>query len=141
MSPSEPRSLLRETFPELGYGVADAVRVLREGLPAARADALARALGVPRSRLGELLGASASTLARRRRVGRLGRSESERAYRIGRLVERAVEGFGGAEKGMEWLKRPNWALGGEAPLDYADTEPGAQEVYNVIGRIEHGLPP
>ena len=141
MSPPEPRAPLREAFPELGYGVADAVRALREGLPASRSDALARALGVPQSRLARLLGASPSTLARRRRAGRLSRSESERAYRIGWLVERATEGFGNAEKGAEWLKRPNWALGGEAPLDYADTERGAQEVDDVIGRIEHGIPP
>ena len=84
---------------------------------------------------------SPSTLARRQRSGRLSQPESERAYRLGRLVERATEAFGSAEVGAEWLKRPNWALGGEPPLGYADTEPGALEVDRVIGRIEHGIPP
>ena len=141
MSRLGPRAAIREAFPELGYGVADAVRALREGLPASRADALASALDVPRSKLARLLGVSPPTLARRRRSGRLGRAESERAYRLGRLVERAVDGFGSAGTGVEWLKRPNWSLGGEAPLDYADTEPGAAEVDRVVGRIEHGIPP
>lgn len=141
MIPPGPCAALREAFPELGYGVADTVRALRQGLPASRADALASALGVSRSRLAGLLGASPSTLARRRRAGWLTQPESERAYRIGRLVERATEGFGSADVGIEWLKRPNWALGGATPLDYADTEPGAWEVDNVIGRIEHGIPP
>ena len=131
---------LRDSFPELGYGVGDTVGTLRSGLPTARADALALALGVSTARIAGLLGVSTSTLARRRRAGRLGRSESERAYRIGRLVERAAEGFGSVDVGVEWLKRPNWALGGEVPLDYADTEPGALEVDRVIGRVEHGIP-
>ena len=134
-------SPLRDSFPELGYGVGDTVRALRAGLPTARADALASALGVSVARVAELLGMSVSALTRRRRAGRLGVAESERAYRVGRLVDRAVEGFGRAEIGVEWLKRPNWALGGETPLDYADTEPGALEVDRVIGRIEHGIPP
>ncbi|MDT0631418.1 type II RES/Xre toxin-antitoxin system antitoxin [Rubrivirga litoralis] len=132
---------VREAFPELGYGVADTVRALRDGLPASRADALASALDLPVSRVAELLGVSASTLSRRRRSGRLGRSESERVYRFGQLVERAAEAFGTMEVGSEWLKRPNWALGREAPIEYADTEPGALQVDRVIGRIEHGIPP
>lgn len=131
---------LRDSFPELGHGVAGVVRALRDGLPTSRVDALASVLGVSRARAAGFLGVSASTLARRRRAGRLTLSESERAYRIGRLVERATEGFGSADVGAEWLKRPNWALGGELPLDYAGTEPGALEVDRVIGRIEHGIP-
>ena len=136
-----PRVPVREAFPELGYGVADTVRALRDGLPASRADALASALDVPLSQLAGLLSVSPSTLARRQRSGRLSQPESERAYRLGRLVERATEAFGSAGVGAEWLKRPNWALGGEPPLGYADTEPGALEVDRVIGRIEHGIPP
>jgi uncharacterized protein (DUF2384 family) len=31
------------------------------------------------------------------------------------------------------------ALGGRSPLDFAQTEPGAREVENVIGRLEHGV--
>ncbi|PAP78883.1 hypothetical protein B1759_15690 [Rubrivirga sp. SAORIC476] len=131
---------LQNSFPELGYGVAGVVRALRDGLPTSRVDALASALGVSTARAAGSLGVSASTLARRRRAGRLTLSESERAYRIGRLVERATEGFGSAGVGAEWLRRPNWALGGEPPLDYADTESGALEVNRVIGRIEHGIP-
>ena len=55
MSPPDLRVPIRESFPELGYGVADAVRALREGLLASRADALASALDVPLSQLAGLL--------------------------------------------------------------------------------------
>ncbi|MBW1797126.1 MAG: DUF2384 domain-containing protein, partial [Deltaproteobacteria bacterium] len=34
---------------------------------------------------------------------------------------------------------PARALGGKTPLEYADTEPGAQEVDELLGRIEHGV--
>jgi uncharacterized protein (DUF2384 family) len=31
------------------------------------------------------------------------------------------------------------ALGWRTPIDFAQTEPGAREVENLIGRIEHGV--
>ena len=36
-------------------------------------------------------------------------------------------------------KEPAWALGDVTPLQYADTELGAQEVEDLLGRIEHGV--
>jgi uncharacterized protein (DUF2384 family) len=30
-------------------------------------------------------------------------------------------------------------LGGKTPLEYADTEPGAREVEDLLGRLEHGV--
>ena len=66
-------------------------------------------------------------------------SESERIYRIARLYDRAVEVFGGKEMGRKWLKGPAWALGNVPPLEFAETELGAQEVDDLLGRIEHGV--
>jgi putative toxin-antitoxin system antitoxin component (TIGR02293 family) len=42
------------------------------------------------------------------------------------------------ETATRWLKRPNRALGGAAPLDLIDTELGARSVENVLGRIAYG---
>ena len=39
----------------------------------------------------------------------------------------------------KWLKEPSWALGDVTPLQYADTELGAQGVEDLLGRIEHGV--
>ena len=89
--------------------------------------------------MADVLSIPTSTLNRRRKAGRLDRDESERAYRLARLVDRAADVFGSVESGVEWLKRPQFALGGVTPLTYADTEPGAREVENVLGRIEHGV--
>ena len=38
-----------------------------------------------------------------------------------------------------WLKSPNIGLSGHSPLDYAETNPGYDEVVNLIGRLEHGV--
>ena len=89
--------------------------------------------------MADALSVSASTLRRRRRAGRLDPHESGRAYRLARLVDRAASVFGSVEGGAEWLGRPLSALGGATPLAYADTEPGAREVENTLGRIEHGV--
>ncbi|TAK90866.1 MAG: DUF2384 domain-containing protein [Verrucomicrobia bacterium] len=37
------------------------------------------------------------------------------------------------------MKAPQFGLGGTAPLVYARTETGAQEVENLLGRIEYGV--
>ena len=65
--------------------------------------------------------------------------ESERIYRIARLYDRAVEVFGDKKMGRKWLKEPVWALGDIPPLEFAETELGAQEVDDLLGRIEHGV--
>ena len=41
---------------------------------------------------------------------------------------------------LEWLKHPNPAVGGDTPLEHAGTPAGAEEVIDLIGRLEHGIP-
>ncbi len=134
------RARWHRAFPELERDTEVVIGALKEGLPAGRIDALTAALGVSASRLADVLSIPTSTLARRRKAGRLDRDESERAYRLARLVDRAADVFGSVEDGGEWLKRPQYGLGGLVPLAYADTEPGARAVEDLLGRIEHGIP-
>jgi putative toxin-antitoxin system antitoxin component (TIGR02293 family) len=87
-----------------------------------------------------VLGIPERTLARRRTAGRLAPEESERLLRIGMVFERAVALFDGdVRSAVGWLTSAKKALGGETPLRYARTEPGAREVENLIGRVEHGV--
>jgi putative toxin-antitoxin system antitoxin component (TIGR02293 family) len=58
--------------------------------------------------------------------------------RFARLLGKAVEVMGNEEAGREWLTTPAFGLGGAIPLDYAETEAGAREVENLLGRIEYG---
>jgi putative toxin-antitoxin system antitoxin component (TIGR02293 family) len=47
--------------------------------------------------------------------------------------------IGNKEKAVEWLRTPNRALAGERPLDQLDTDLGAREVEDVLGRIAYGV--
>ena len=90
--------------------------------------------------LAALIGIPERTLARRRSVGRLAPEESERLLRISNIFEKAVELFeGDADAAVQWLTTPKKALKGQEPLQYSRTEPGAREVENLIGRVEHGV--
>ncbi len=115
------------------------IRRLKEGLPASSFDKLCKAMAIPSADLARLAGIAPRTLARRKKAGRLLSDESERVLRLGVLFDRAKDVFGDAEAARSWLKSPKRALSGSTPLDYADTEPGAREVENLLGRVEHGV--
>lgn len=133
-------SWLQDAFPELQKDTPDLIAALKEGLPADRIDKLKASLDVPATEIVDLLSIPSSTLARRRQTGRLDRHESERAYRMAHLMLRSAEVFGSLERGRQWLKQPQFALGGATPVRFADTEPGVREVEDLLMRIEHGMP-
>jgi putative toxin-antitoxin system antitoxin component (TIGR02293 family) len=116
----------------------DLREAIREGFPPAVVEELMRASGLTLAELASALDLSPRSLQRRRRSGRLARYESDRLYRLARLVALANEFLGDHERALHWLKRPNRALGGIAPVTAIDTEPGARQVENVLGRIAYG---
>jgi putative toxin-antitoxin system antitoxin component (TIGR02293 family) len=111
---------------------------IREGFPPAVVEELMRTSGLTLKELAGSLDLSPRSLQRRRRSGRLARYESDRLYRLARLVAIAREFLGDHERAMRWLKRPNRALGGVAPVAAIDTELGARQVENILGRIAYG---
>lgn len=117
----------------------DLIEAVKAGLPIRTFRALAEALDVSDAELARLTGISGTTLTRRKRSGALAPEESERVLRLARLLHRAAEVFGDLDAAAHWLKTPNLALGGLAPLAYAETEIGAREVENLLGRIEYGV--
>ena len=115
------------------------VKQVRDGLLFWTFDVLREQLGVTEERLAELLAISRATLHRRKKIGQLERAESDRLARFQRLYLHAEAAFGGAEEARSWLGTPALAFHWETPLDYADTEIGAQAVEQLLGRIEHGI--
>ena len=116
----------------------DLQAAIREGFPQTVVDEVMRAAGITLKELAAALDLSARSLQRRRREGRLATYESDRLYRLARIVGLAKHYLGNGETATRWLKRPNRALGGSAPLEMIDTEPGARAVENVLGRIAYG---
>jgi putative toxin-antitoxin system antitoxin component (TIGR02293 family) len=64
--------------------------------------------------------------------------ESDRTVRLLRIQTLAEETFGEKEKANLWLRRPLTELGGETPLDLAQTEAGARVIETIIGKIAWG---
>lgn len=117
----------------------DLIEVVRSGLPIQVFRTLAEALDVSDKALANLAGISGTTLTRRKRIGRLAPDESEHVLRLANLLEYAAQVFEDVGDAAAWLKTPNLSLGNLTPLDYADTEIGAREVENLLGRIDHGV--
>jgi putative toxin-antitoxin system antitoxin component (TIGR02293 family) len=111
---------------------------IREGFRPCVVEELMQASGLTLKELAGALDLSPRSLQRRRRTGRLARHESDRLYRLARIVAIANEYLGDHERATRWLKHPNRALGGVPPCAAIDTEPGARQVENVLGRIAYG---
>lgn len=80
------------------------------------------------------------TLDRRRKSGELLTiPESDRVVRLERIVALAERVFGDPDKAHRWLRRPNRALNGAAPVDLLESENGAREVEQLLGRVEYGM--
>ena len=117
----------------------DWVKMIRNGIPAAAVESLTRIVGVSQSELAATLGIPERTLARRKREGTLTSEESAKLVRLARVVSRAHEVFENCDAALSWLKSPNAALAGAAPLTLLDTDVGAESVLDTLGRIEHGV--
>lgn len=117
----------------------DWVSIIRQGISSAAVDALTKSLHVTQSELGTALGIPERTLARRKKEGTLNSEESAKLVRLARVVERAEEVFDDLDTALNWLKSPNAALTGAAPLSLMDTDIGAESVLDTLGRIEHGV--
>lgn len=118
----------------------DLADLVRKGLPANSIAALAERLDVANAVLSQKLGIPQRTLTRRlSRRSRLTAAESDRTVRLARVYASAVEMIGDEQKAVEWLRTPNRALGGERPLDHLDTDVGARQVEDILGRIAYGV--
>jgi putative toxin-antitoxin system antitoxin component (TIGR02293 family) len=120
---------------------AEAARALvRRGMPASALVKLAKQLGITLAELEAIVGIPPATSARKRATNdTLKPVLSDRAFRIAHVLTFATEVLETREKAASWLRAPNRALRGEAPLMMLDTEIGSREVEQVLGRIETGV--
>ena len=146
--PLESSAIHVETLHEVPYGLSagfsfentgELIRELKHGFPMSAFENLRSAMDIPAKTLASVANIASRTLSRRKKEGRLQTDESERLFRIAALYDRAVEVLGDSERARAWFKGPKKALGGETPLQYADTDPGAREVENLLGRLEYGV--
>ncbi len=116
------------------------IEELERGLPFKSLERLTELSGIAVTTIIQAIGIPERTLARRKTAGRLAPDESERLLRISSIFEKSVQLFeGDVTAAVHWMTTPKKAFDGRAPLDYSRTEPGAREVENLIGRMEHGV--
>jgi putative toxin-antitoxin system antitoxin component (TIGR02293 family) len=112
---------------------------IRKGAPASNLVGAAEAMRLPRERLYELVGLSASTAKRK-----LAKDETldplmtERLTRLGAIERLAEDTFGDVLLASEWLQTINLGLGNVTPLSMLDTEIGCREVSRVLNAIVYG---
>ena len=127
--------------PPAGYAYTPdtLLKDIYQGLPFAELEALQASLDVPLEKLAAMLGISKATLHRRKGSGRLDLAESDRVVRFARLMGLATQVLESPENARLWLSMPKKGLGGAIPLKYAETEFGARQVEDLLGRIEYGV--
>ena len=115
------------------------VAQVKNGLPISAMERLSKTMDVPERDLAHTMNIPLRTLSRRKQEGKFKSDESQRLWRLARLYERAIDVLGDTDSANEWFRTRVKGLGYKTPLEYAETEPGAVEVENMLGRIEDGL--
>jgi putative toxin-antitoxin system antitoxin component (TIGR02293 family) len=117
----------------------DLAERVRQGLPFAALDAVMERYEISRNVLCTILHLSPRNFLRRKDQMRLSPDESDRLYRLARVIAHANRVFEDPEESADWIRSPNVALGKQPPLTLLDTDIGVQQVDQVLGRIEHGI--
>jgi len=109
------------------------------GLPYASMEVVMAKFGLDREEAANILRLPQRTLARRKKSKRFHTDESDRLLRLARIGAQAAEVLGSEEKAAQWLRRPNHALANQVPLEVLDSDIGARQVEDILGRVEHGV--
>ena len=120
-----------------GFAIVDQTR---EGVLRAKADEVARPIGLTDKEMARILNISERTLHRLRPSERLDTNASERLLLLDVLIRHGLDVFDGrAEVFGRWLHGPLPELRQQAPVALLDTTTGFSMVHTVLGRIEHGV--
>lgn len=117
----------------------DLAERVRKGLPFAALVTVMESYGISRDVLCRILHLSSRNFLRRKEQKRLSPDESDRLYRLARVIAHANRVFEDPEESADWIRSPNVALGKQEPLNLLDTDIGVQQVDQILGRIEHGI--
>jgi putative toxin-antitoxin system antitoxin component (TIGR02293 family) len=111
---------------------------ISSGLPVRTWKSL-QGVGLSRDEIARVVGASPKTIQRKEAQRQLlDVAEGDRTMRLLRVVVQAAETFGDVETALAWLRAPNTALVGKAPLEMVTTEAGTGLVRRALGVIEYG---
>ena len=127
---------------ELGFTIRSNLELIeagRRGIPKKSLLRLAAHLGLSLKLVAEIVQVAERTIQRKKDDDRLSTPASEQALQLAEVYSRGRETFGSDEKLNAWLRLPNRALGGRAPLEILSSRFGAEMVRDELGRIEQGV--
>jgi putative toxin-antitoxin system antitoxin component (TIGR02293 family) len=115
-------------------------RMVAEGIPTSVLPELVDEGILTREEVSRLIVPRRTLAHRKRRGERLSPDESDRLARVLHVHDVGLQVFDGNEDMVRtWLRNPNRALGGEAPLDLVTSSAGARLVEDTLRRLEHGV--
>jgi putative toxin-antitoxin system antitoxin component (TIGR02293 family) len=114
-------------------------RVTHGGVSGKTLRDLRQRLGLTIADVSRVLGAGERTVIRKEQ-GRaaLSATEADRAYRLARIADLAIELIGDERKAIAWLRVASVYLGGETPIAMLDTEVGTDAVIESLYAIAYG---
>ena len=113
---------------------------IRKGIPYINIGIVKKALNFSDNEFADYLGISLRTLQRKRNSReKLSISEGDRLFRVARIFALASSVLENEDMARKWLHRPQRGLGGRVPIQVIQTEAGAQEVEDLLEKIEYGV--
>lgn len=122
---------------EHNFGVVEQARA---GVDRAKADEVARLIGLTDREMARILTVSERTLHRIQPPTRLDSNASERLLLLEALIAHGLAVFDDRPEVLgRWLRVPLAELRRQSPVSLLDTVTGFGMVHTVLGRIEHGI--
>ena len=119
---------------------SDFIPLIRLGFSFRSIEKLTHRLGLKLEQVAQYVNINPRTIHRRRSSSaRLTASESEKIYRLARILALAEEVFEDRQNAQSWLLGNIPALGGVTPLSLLDTDEGARQVEQTLLRLAWGV--
>ena len=114
---------------------------VEKGIHLAETAQFGRSIGLTQEELAGLLGVPVRTYQRwlAEPDKKLDSITGGRYYRVVKIIQHAAELLGSTPAALEWLRSEQRALGYRVPFELIATEPGAEAVEDLLGRIEFGV--
>lgn len=113
------------------------IQALIAGFPGQVVRSLQEA-GYPHKVLEQVIAPRRTLMRRRAPAQRLGRAESDAAWRLAHALVLASDVLNGRQAAMAWLTRPKQVFAGRTPVDLLETSVGAAHVERLLRRLDWG---
>ncbi|PWT96807.1 MAG: hypothetical protein C5B52_14880 [Bacteroidetes bacterium] len=131
--------MVNEPAPEYALPGFQKIDLIRAGVSKTALENFKKKSKLDYETLAKLFSVTRATLINKKGKAKFSNAVSEKIINLADLYSFGYNVFENIEKFNAWMEAPNRALGGQPPLEMADTNYGIQEIKNLVGRIEQGV--